>query len=108
MARFSLKWLFVGVAGVAAAFALVCLHLYPRQRFARVITPGLSQAEVVRLVGEPEAVLRSGDRLGRWGNVEATQVAADTWVYHPFPASVNRAVVSFERDRVSQVQLQGN
>ena len=96
------------VSVCAVAFAAIAAVLFPRQRFARIIVPGLSQADVVELVGEPAAVLRPGDRLGRWGNAEETRVTAETWVYFPFPASQNRAVVSFERNRVSQVQLQRN
>jgi hypothetical protein len=79
-----------------------------RWSFEQKLPLGMSPEVVKREVGPPATALAKGMELPGWGNHAARVVEDETWVYHAFPASVHRIVLTFRGGKLAATDSQRN
>ena len=97
---------------ILGLMAVICLTtvaaLYPAYAFQRSVRPGITQASVRSHCGSPDHILEPGAELTRWGDEEAREITAETWVYSVFPRSQNRFVLTFEDHVLTDIEHHQN
>lgn len=78
------------------------------RRFKMLLTEDNSRNKVTQSVGQPDEVIRAGAELAAWGGYEKKRVRRETWVYFVFPKNRNRLVLTFEKDKLVDVEHQKN
>ena len=97
------------VTFILAGFATLSF-IWDRERKAieSQIEIGMSKDEILYSVGEPYKILQPNEQLERFGNAETRMVQAETWVYHVFPRSTKRFVLTFDGEKLAKFDYQLN
>ncbi|MEX0727426.1 MAG: hypothetical protein WEB58_23040 [Planctomycetaceae bacterium] len=89
----------------AAADALINSRV---RRFKMLLTTDNSRNKVTQSVGTPDEIIDAGGELPAWGRYEKTRVRRETWVYFVFPRNRNRLVLTFDGDKLVDIEHQKN
>ena len=99
----------VGVSFIAAIILVTVIFTYwSRSAFQYKVPIGTTAEAVLQGCGHPVKSLAVGDWLDPWGSGPGRNVKHETWIYPLFPRFSNRAVISFEKGRVSVIEFQWN
>jgi hypothetical protein len=98
----------VSVATAALLLGFRSLFHGDRIRFERALQAGMSTAQIEAAVGIPDEVLKPGQSLVKWGNVETHPVALESWVYYVSPKSQHRMVLEIVDGRMATLRHDQN
>ena len=106
--RTALVVLFVVTIALAGLAMISFLMQRERKAFESQIEIGMSKDEILNSVGTPYKVLQPNEHLERFGNAESRMINAETWVYHVFPKSIHRFVLTFDGKKLAKLDFQRN
>ena len=76
------------------------------RRFKMMLTADNSRNKVSQSVGKPDEIIDAGRELAAWGRYKKTKVRRETWVYFVFPRDRHRLVLTFDGDKLMNVEHQ--
>lgn len=99
---------FVVTMALAGLATLSVIWKRERKAFESQIEIGMSKDEILNSVGTPYKILQPNEHLKTFGNSQERMVHAETWVYHVFPKSTKRFVLTFDGEKLEKVDYQVN
>ena len=100
--QFLVSMLFGGVV-MSIGF---CALMREEWKFESAVRIGMTKAEILKRVGEPDEIFFRGDVLSKWGGHLPTKGVSETWVYRVYPKSITRFVLVFSEESLSECERQ--
>jgi hypothetical protein len=91
----------LAVGSAAVAYKVI---IAPARDFDALVDVGLTQAELIERVDDPPAKLAAGETIPAWGNAPKRIADREAWVYFVYPESQHRFVISFDGEKVVNVE----